>query len=100
VRQAPSTNFTRLSFSSATQRQFAGEPAGLESALAFAAVLVAQCAELPFPIAAQSVRTKQSMPALVVGFDWLFIRHGSPDQPINLLHRLDLRRDNPHLNSL
>jgi hypothetical protein len=28
VRQAPSTNFTLLSFSSATQRQFAGEPTG------------------------------------------------------------------------
>src|SRR5262249_56838438 len=72
----------------------------LESALAIAAVLVAQYAELPFPIAAQSVRAKQSMPALVVGFDRLFVRHGSPDQPINLLHRLDLRLDDPHLNSL
>ena len=72
----------------------------MESALAIAAVLVAQYAELPFPIAAQSVRAKQSMPALLVGFDRLFVRHGSPDQPINLLHRLDLRLDDPHLNSL
>jgi hypothetical protein len=26
------------------------------------------------------------MPVLVVGFDRLFVRHGSPNQPINLLH--------------
>ena len=68
--------------------------------LAFAAVLVAQYAELPFPIAAQSIRTKPSMPALVVGFDRLLVLHGNPDRPINLLHRLDLRLKDPHLNPL
>jgi hypothetical protein len=50
-------------------------------------------------MAAQSVRTKQSKPALLSRFDRLFIRHSSPHHPVNLLHRLDLRLDNAHLNS-
>jgi hypothetical protein len=58
--------------------------------------LIAEYAKLPFPIPAQSVWTKQSIPALIVGLDWLFIRHGSPDESINLLYCLDLRPDNTH----
>ena len=94
MRQASSTSFTLLSFSGATHRQFADESNG-SSAPALAAILVAEYAKLPFPIAAQSVRTKQSIPTLVVGLDWLFVCHGRPDQTINLLYRLDLRPDNP-----
>ena len=97
VRQASSTNFTLLSFSSATQRQFAGEPT--ESAPALTAVLIAEYAEPSLSIPAQPVRAKQSEPLLIRGLDRLLIRHRSPDQPINILHRLDPRLDDPHLNS-
>ncbi len=72
----------------------------LQPALAFAAVLIAEDAKPSFPIPAQSVRTKQSMPLLVRGFDRLFVRHGSPNQPIDVLHCLDLRLHDTHVNKL
>jgi hypothetical protein len=94
----PLTNFTLLSFSSTTQRQCCRGTCRLESALAFAAVLIAEDPKLSFPIPAQSVRTKQPMPFLVHGFDRLFVRHRSPDQPIDLLHGLDRRLHDTHVN--
>jgi hypothetical protein len=61
--------------------------------------LIAENAKLPFPIPDQSVWTKQSMPALIVGLDRLLIRHGSPDESINLLYRQNLRPDTTHSSS-
>src|ERR1700756_1446233 len=69
----------------------------VESALAFATVLITEHAKPSFAIAAQSVRTKQSKPALISRFDRLLVRHSSPHHPVNLLHRLDLRLNNTHL---
>ena len=82
--------FTLLSFSSATQRQFAGEPNGSSPLRLSPPVLVAEYPKLPFPIPARSVRTD------AVGIDRLFVHHGSPDQLISLLYCLDPRLDNTH----
>src|ERR1700739_1397697 len=71
----------------------------VESALAFATVLITEHAKPSFAIAAQSVRTKQSKPPLISRFDRLLVRPSSPHHPVNLLHRLDLRLNNTHLNS-
>ena len=82
-------------------RLFQGqEDRRLESTQAFPTVLIAEYAKPSLSIPAQSVRAKQSKPPLIHRLDRLFVLHGSPDQPINLLHRLDLCLDDPHLNSV
>jgi hypothetical protein len=69
---------------------------GLKSALALAAILVAGHTELSVRIPAQSMRTKQSRPTLVSSLDRSPVPYVSPYQPVNLLPRLELRRNNRH----
>ena len=61
----------------------------MESSLAFSAVLVAQYPQPPFLILAQAVRAKQPQESMVASFNGPFVRNGSPDSPIDILHRPD-----------
>ena len=70
-----------------------------KSALALSAILVTQHPKFSGAIPTQSVRTKQPKPLVIDGFYRLFASYGTPDQPINILHRLDLCPDDTHLSS-
>jgi hypothetical protein len=56
-----------------------------QSALALAAILVAQHPKFSGAIPAQSVRTKQPKPLVIDGFYRLPVRYRRPDQSINIL---------------
>jgi len=68
----------------------------LEPTIALAALLVAQHPQVSPLIPPQSAWTKQASTPLVIRFHRPFACNGGPDQPINVLNRLDLRRDNTH----
>src|SRR6516162_921028 len=93
VRHASSDSFTWLNFSSAVQRQFAGEPANFQSALPLPAILVAQHPKFSCTIPAQSVRTKQPKPLVINGFYRPFARYRRPHKLINVLNCLNLCPD-------
>ena len=65
-----------------------------QSAFALAAILIAEHARFAQTIAAQPVRAKQPRELLVDGSDRLPVRHRHPNQPVHVLHRLDLCLDN------
>jgi hypothetical protein len=69
-----------------------------QSAFALAAILIAEHARLPQAIAAQPVRAKQPREFLVDGSDRSSVRHRRPNQPVYVLHRLDLCFDDTHPN--
>ena len=71
-------------------------PARLKSAFAFSAVLIAQHTQFTFFIPAQPVRAKQPRTSMIAGRNRVPVRHGSPDQLVNLFDRLNLRPDNTH----
>jgi hypothetical protein len=96
VCHAPSSNSTLLSFSSARQRQLAGEPADLQSTVTLSTILITKYANLAFVIASQPVRAEPPIAAVIDGSNWTFGNHGSPDQSINILDRLDLGLNNTH----
>ena len=85
-------SYTLLSFSSATQRQFAGEPNGSSPAPAVAAVGGSRAREAALrdsgPVCVDKIIAAGSW------LDRLFLRHGSPHQPTNLVYRRDLRPNN------
>src|SRR6187402_1087467 len=68
----------------------------LKSAFAFSAVLTAQYTDFASSVTAQSVRAKQPRESVIAGRNRAPVRHGSPDQPVNLFHCLDLRLNNTH----
>ncbi len=68
----------------------------LKPALALSTVLIAENTQLSCLVASQPVRTKQPGPPMILTFDRTPARNGSPDQTINVLHRLDLRLNNTH----
>ena len=69
-----------------------------QSALAFAAILIAEHARLAQAIAAQPVRAKQPRQIFIDGPDRSLIRYRRPNQPIHLLHGLNLRLNDTHPN--
>ena len=69
----------------------------LKPALALSAVLIAENTQLSCLVASQSVRTKQPGPSMILAFDRASARHGSPDQIVDVLNRLDLRLNNSHV---
>ena len=77
-----------------------GRTGRLESAFAFSAVLIAQYTHFAFFIPAQPVRAKQPRESVIAGRNRAPLRHGSPDQPINILYGLDLRLNNTHIFTL
>ena len=48
------------------------------------------------PIPPQSMRAKQPGPPMIAGFHRPVARYGGPDQPVDLLNRLDPGLDNTH----
>ena len=70
-----------------------------QSALALAAILVAQHPKFSGTIPAQPVRAKQPKPLVIDGFYRLLVRYGRPDQPIDVLNSLDSCLDNTHSSS-
>src|SRR5215831_11814880 len=69
-----------------------------QSALAFAAVLIAQYARLAQAIAAQAVRAEQPREFFVDGVNRSPILDRRPNQPVHLLHGLNLCLDDTHPN--
>ncbi len=67
-----------------------------QSALAFAAILVAEHTRLAHAIAAQPVRAKQPREIFIDGADRSLIRYRRPNQPVHVFHRLDLCLDDTH----
>jgi len=96
VCQPSSSNFTLPSFSTTMQRQLAGEPAASSPPFAFSPVLIAQPTHFAFLVPAQPVRAKQPWESVIAGRHRAPVCHGSPDQPINFLHCLNLRLNNTH----
>src|SRR5262249_21739875 len=68
-----------------------------QSALAVSAILIAEYARLAHTVAAQPVRTKQTVALLINGANWLPIRNRRPDQSVHVFHCLDFRFDEAHL---
>jgi hypothetical protein len=87
-------SYTLLSFSSATQRQFAGEPNGSSPAPAVAAVGGSRAREPALRDSGPVCADKIIDTGPGSGLDRLFPRHGSPHQPTNLVYRRDLRPNN------
>jgi hypothetical protein len=69
----------------------------LQSTVTLPAILVAQHTDLALTIPAQPVRTEPPLPALIDRSDRAFAHHRPPDQPINVLDRLDPGLNNSHL---
>jgi hypothetical protein len=69
----------------------------LQTTFALPTVLVTEHATLAGLIAPQSVRTEQPRALLVNRPHGLFVGYRSPNQPVDVFHRLDLRFDNAHL---
>lgn len=94
------------SFSSSTRRSLSKHhatpvlrrPDRHQSALALAAILIAEHARLPQAIAAQTVRAKQPRQLFIDGADRLLVCDRRPNQPVHILHRLDLYLDDTHPN--
>jgi hypothetical protein len=63
---------------------------------AFSSVLIAQHTQFAFLVPAQPVRAKQPRTSLITGRNRAPVRHGSPDQLVNLFYCLNLRPDNTH----
>ena len=59
---------------------------------------MAEHARLAQAIAAQPVRTKQPRKIFIDGADRLLVRYRRPNQPVHVLHRLDLRLDDTYPN--
>ena len=73
-------------------------PDRAQSALAFAAILIAEHARLAQAVAAQPVRTKQPREFFIDRTDRSLIRYRRPNQPVHVLHGLDLCLDYTHPN--
>lgn len=68
----------------------------LKSAFAFSSVLIAQHPQFAFLVPAQPVRAKQPRALVITGGNRALVRHGSPDQFVDLFDCLNLRPDNTH----
>ena len=62
----------------------------------FPAILIAEYPNPAFTIPAQPVGAEPSVMAVINGSNRTLAQHRHPDQPINILHSLDLRLDNTH----
>lgn len=69
-----------------------------QSAFTLAAILIAEHARFSPAIAAQPMRTEQPRELFIDRADRPLIRYGCPNQPIHILHRLDLCSDDTHPN--
>ena len=96
VRHASSSNFTTLSFSSAMQRQLAGEPTGLQTTFALSAVLIAQNPKLPLLVPTQSVWAQEPTPLVVHSGYRMSAFYCRPNQTVDVFHRLDRLRRRTH----
>src|SRR5689334_17166863 len=68
-----------------------------QTGLAFSAILIAEYARLAQAVAAQPVRTKQTVTLLINGADRLPGGDRGPDQSVHVFHCLDFRFDDAHL---
>ena len=83
------------SFSSTMQRQFAGDPRS-QSALTLLRRIDSRAPSSWPALFGPICGDKTAEGGLIDRSDSVVCRHGRPDQPINVLHRLDLRPDNTH----
>jgi hypothetical protein len=67
-----------------------------QSTLALATILITEHARLSQTIAAQPMRIKQPRKLFVDRADRTLVRYRLPNQPVHVLHRLDLRRNDTH----